>query len=158
MKLSEANKRVRGWDTSIDFIEADMSDGHGVVLRQSGRNSMWMSDDSEKVLITYQADEVPYESIKLLYALHETPAEEREDEKNFRVFISNGMNRQRLVRLRSGYIFCDENGVKNYSAASYGVKDIFTKSEVDRLRSNGDFNISWDKALEEVPGDEVSDD
>ncbi|VDG25833.1 hypothetical protein [Lactiplantibacillus mudanjiangensis] len=160
MKYSEANEKVKELSSHLSFKANE--DDHSIGLCSDGKEIVGIYDASSNTVdafYTLNAVEVfDYRAIKLLVELHETLVEDRKDEKKFRVFISNGMNRQRLVRLQGGYVFCDENGVKNYSAVSYRFKDVFTESEVNRLRNNGDFNISWDKALEEVPGDEVSDD
>ncbi|VDG18214.1 hypothetical protein [Lactobacillus plantarum] [Lactiplantibacillus mudanjiangensis] len=153
MKYSEANRRVKGWDTSIDFIEADMSDGRSVVLRRSGRNYMWIVDGFDKVLMTYQADEVPYEAIKLLIELHETPVEEREDEKKYYIKVASidGGLYLNYVKEEKNFTFSTKNEIATHQTQ-------FTKQEVNSWLKATTLAIDWDKALEEVPGDEVSDD
>lgn len=153
MKYSEANRRVKGWNTSIDFVEADMSDGRSVVLRRSGCNYMWIVDGLDKVLMTYQADEVPYEAIKLLIELHETPVEERADEKKYYIKVASidGGLYLNYVKEEKNFTFSTSDNTSTHQTQ-------FTKQEVNSWLKATTLAIDWNKALEEVPGDEVSDD
>ncbi|VDG24211.1 hypothetical protein [Lactiplantibacillus mudanjiangensis] len=147
MKYSEANNRVKDWDTSIRYSEIFTLGKRCVILRRPGGTILSMEEGSQRVTVKYQPQRtVPYEAIKLLHDLNETPAKERRDEKKYyvKVIPDDSDSYLNYCFVDKTFMIADKNDDKEYQTK-------FTKKEVDEwLKAQGDIAIDWDKALVEV--------
>lgn len=147
MKYSEANKKVKGWDASIEFSEIFTLGKRCVVLGRLGSTILSMKEGSQRVTVKCQPQRtVPYEAIRLLHALNETPAKKRRDEKKYyvKVIPDDSDSYLNYCFVDKTFMIADKNDDKEYQTK-------FTKKEVDELlKVQVDIAIDWDKALVEV--------
>lgn len=154
MKYSEANKKLKGWDASIEFSEIFTLGKRCVVLGRLGSTILSMKEGSQRVTVNCQPQRtVPYEAIRLLHALNETPAKKRRDEKKYYIKVASidGGLYLNYVKEEKNFTFSTKNEIATHQTQ-------FTKQEVNSWLKATTLAIDWDKALEEVPRDEVSDD
>ncbi|VDG31486.1 Hypothetical protein [Lactobacillus plantarum ZJ316] [Lactiplantibacillus mudanjiangensis] len=163
MKYSEANKKVKKLDSRLSIESGkDGSDCFSSViyLRHSGRLIAWIYDsenamtDNKDLFESANTSIHPsYKAIKILIELHETPVEEREDEKKYYIKVASidGGLYLNYVKEEKNFTFSTKNEIPTHQTQ-------FTKQEVNSWLKATTLAIDWDKALEEVPGDEVSDD
>ena len=142
MKTSEFNRELK----KIGDYEFDGNQ----VLTAGDSWTVFISSKNRNTIDTVNAvfdvsDELFYLAAK--YAA--TPIKEREDEKRYRVSIIKDfeygyLNRSNWDKL---FEFDNEDDTKH-------LQTIFTESEIEEMKRNPSLAIDWNKALEEVDGNE----
>jgi len=95
--------------------------------------------------------DVSDELFKLVYEYAATPIKEREDEKRYyvRVILEDSVYLGSPKGNSSYFVIDDMHGLDKHSC-----KTIFTESEIEEMKRNPSLAIDWNKALEEVDGNE----
>ena len=161
MKYSEANEKVKRIDSRLSFTTGEGNNAWhttGVELRYNGKvialifdSEDVMNDKKDLFRIMDIEIEIKYKVIKLLIELHETPVEEREDEKKYyiKVISDDGGLYLNYVKEEKNFTLSTRNEIATHQTQ-------FTKQEVNSWLKATTLAIDWDKALEEVPSNEIN--